>query len=176
MPFCYALLEQLSAVLIGSGIQGIGDAIWDIGFLAYMFRLAPGREAVVVGLHFMLFGIRGTIGPLSARTCPTRYRWRTVVRRGLLGFAGLATFIVYNGGKLSSRGASRQLGGYEAEEPTRQPGYIPAPRRLFARGQDFAARSLYGELPFAEERFERVVDFAFFLDDVVQEARQLMCL
>lgn len=112
VPFCYALLGNYGAVLIGSGIQGIGDAIWDIGFLAYMFRLAPGREAVVVGLHFMLFGIRGTIGPLLSTylsdAVPLAY---LLSGAGCFGFAGLATFIVYNGGKLSSRGASRQLGG-----------------------------------------------------------------
>ncbi|MFC0328599.1 MFS transporter [Paenibacillus sepulcri] len=64
VPLLYGLFGNYPAVLVGSGIQGVGDAIWDIGFLAYVFRLAPGREAVVFGLHLMLFGIRGTIGPL----------------------------------------------------------------------------------------------------------------
>jgi len=64
VPLLYAIFGNYAAVLVGSGIQGIGDAIWDIGILAYVFRLAPGREAVVFGLHLMLFGIRGTIAPL----------------------------------------------------------------------------------------------------------------
>lgn len=64
VPMLYGLSESFPIVIIGSGIQGIGDAIWDIGILAYVFRLAPGREAVVFGLHLLLFGIRGTVGPL----------------------------------------------------------------------------------------------------------------
>lgn len=64
VPLLYGLSESFPVVIIGSGIQGFGDAIWDIGILAYVFRLAPGREAVVFGLHLLLFGIRGTIGPL----------------------------------------------------------------------------------------------------------------
>ncbi|GIQ61644.1 hypothetical protein PACILC2_02120 [Paenibacillus cisolokensis] len=64
MPMLYGFSESYPVVLIGSGIQGIGDAIWDIGIMAYVFRLAPGREATVFGLHLLLFGIRGTIGPL----------------------------------------------------------------------------------------------------------------
>lgn len=63
-PLLYGLIGSYPAVLVGSGLNGIGDAIWDIGILAYVFRIAPGREAVVFGLHLLLFGIRGTIGPL----------------------------------------------------------------------------------------------------------------
>jgi len=68
VPTLYGLFGNYPSVLIGSGIQGIGDAIWDIGILAYVFRLAPGREAVVFGLHMLLFGIRGTVGPLLSTT------------------------------------------------------------------------------------------------------------
>jgi MFS family permease len=64
IPVLYALFGNYAAVLAGSGMQGIADAIWDIGCLSYIFRLAPGREASAFGLHLMLFGIRGTIGPL----------------------------------------------------------------------------------------------------------------
>lgn len=64
VPLLYGLSESFPVVIVGSGIQGLGDAIWDIGIMAYVFRLAPGREAVVFGLHLLLFGIRGTIGPL----------------------------------------------------------------------------------------------------------------
>jgi MFS family permease len=64
VPLLYGIFGNYPAVIIGSGIQGIGDAIWDIGILAYIFRAVPGREAVVFGLHLMLFGIRGSIAPL----------------------------------------------------------------------------------------------------------------
>lgn len=64
VPLLYGVFGNYPAVIIGSGIQGIGDAIWDIGILAYIFRAVPGREAVVFGLHLMLFGIRGSIAPL----------------------------------------------------------------------------------------------------------------
>ncbi|OAS22049.1 MFS transporter [Paenibacillus oryzisoli] len=64
VPLLYGTFGNYPAVIIGSGIQGIGDAIWDIGILAYIFRVVPGREAVVFGLHLMLFGIRGSIAPI----------------------------------------------------------------------------------------------------------------
>ena len=64
VPLLYGLWGSFPAVLLGNGIQGIGEAIWDIGVLAFVFRLAPGREAVVFGLHLMLFGFRGSIGPI----------------------------------------------------------------------------------------------------------------
>ncbi|WP_238590829.1 MFS transporter [Paenibacillus beijingensis] len=64
VPALYGLWGSYPAVIIGNGIQGIGEAIWDIGILAFVFRLVPGREAVVFGLHLMLFGIRGSIGPI----------------------------------------------------------------------------------------------------------------
>lgn len=66
VPMLYGLSESFPVVLIGSAIQGIGDAIWDIGIMAYVFRLAPGKEATVFGLHLLLFGIRGTVGPLAS--------------------------------------------------------------------------------------------------------------
>jgi len=65
-PLLYGLFGNYPAVIAASGVQGIGDAIWDIGILAYVFRIAPGREAVVFGLHLLLFGIRGSIGPILA--------------------------------------------------------------------------------------------------------------
>lgn len=64
VPFLYAAFGSYPALLVAGGVQGFADATWDIGCLAYVFRIAPGREAVVFGLHLMLFGIRGTIGPL----------------------------------------------------------------------------------------------------------------
>ncbi|HZG84178.1 MFS transporter [Paenibacillus sp.] len=65
-PLLYGLFGNYPAVLVASGVQGIGDAIWDIGILAYVFRIAPGREAVVFGIHLLLFGIRGSFGPILA--------------------------------------------------------------------------------------------------------------
>ncbi|MFC0214489.1 MFS transporter [Paenibacillus chartarius] len=64
VPMLYGLFPSYTAVIIGSGVQGIGDAIWDIGILAFVFRVMPGKEGIVFGLHLMLFGIRGTIAPL----------------------------------------------------------------------------------------------------------------
>ncbi|TVY10519.1 MFS transporter [Paenibacillus cremeus] len=63
-PLLYSLIGTYPAVLLAGGIQGMGDAIWDIGCMAYVFKIAKGREGVVFGLHLMLFGVRGTIGPL----------------------------------------------------------------------------------------------------------------
>lgn len=64
VPMLYGLWGTYPAVIMGNAIQGIGEAIWDIGILAFVFRLVPGREAAVFGIHLMLFGIRGTLGPI----------------------------------------------------------------------------------------------------------------
>jgi MFS family permease len=64
VPLLYGLTPSFGSVIVASGIQGIADAIWDIGVLAFVFMIAPGREASVYSIHLMLFGIRGTIGPL----------------------------------------------------------------------------------------------------------------
>jgi len=64
VPLLYGLVPSFGSVIAASGIQGIADAIWDIGVLAFVFMIAPGREANVFSIHLMLFGIRGTIGPL----------------------------------------------------------------------------------------------------------------
>ncbi|WP_438445828.1 MFS transporter [Gorillibacterium sp. sgz5001074] len=63
-PLLYGLFGTYPAVLTASGLQGLADASWDLGCMAYVFKLAPGREGLVFGLHLMLFGIRGSIGPL----------------------------------------------------------------------------------------------------------------
>lgn len=60
----YGVFGTYPSVLAASGLQGLADASWDLGCMAYVFRLAPGKEGIVFGLHLMLFGIRGTIGPL----------------------------------------------------------------------------------------------------------------
>lgn len=64
VPLLYGALGSYPSLLLAGGLQGFADATWDIGCMAYVFRIAPGREAVVFGLHLMLFGVRGTIGPL----------------------------------------------------------------------------------------------------------------
>ncbi|MCD1258342.1 MFS transporter [Paenibacillus athensensis] len=64
VPLLYGLFDSFPVLLVAGGLQGFADAAWDIGCMAYVFRIAPGREASVFGLHLMLFGIRGTIGPL----------------------------------------------------------------------------------------------------------------
>lgn len=63
-PLLYGIFGTYPAVLTASGLQGVADASWDLGCMAYVFRLAPGKEGIVFGLHLMLFGIRGSIGPL----------------------------------------------------------------------------------------------------------------
>jgi MFS transporter, DHA1 family, staphyloferrin B biosynthesis exporter len=88
IPMLYAWIGNYPAVIAASGIQGIGDAIWDIGILAYVFRIAKGREAVVFGLHLMLFGIRGTIGPLLSTALSD-----TVPMSALLLFASVCGWI-----------------------------------------------------------------------------------
>ncbi|MFD2117749.1 MFS transporter [Paenibacillus yanchengensis] len=64
VPLIYSIWGNYSAVITGYMIQAIGDAIWDIGILAFVFRLLPGREAMVFGIHLLATGIRGSIGPL----------------------------------------------------------------------------------------------------------------
>lgn len=64
VPALYSLWGTYPAVLLGNAMQGVGEAIWDIGIMAFIFKIAPGREAVVFGIHLMAFGIRGSIGPI----------------------------------------------------------------------------------------------------------------
>jgi len=66
IPMLYAAAPGYATVLIRSGLQGSMDAVWDIGVLAFVNRIAAGREAVVFGLHLMLFGFRGTVAPLMS--------------------------------------------------------------------------------------------------------------
>ncbi|MCI3927086.1 MFS transporter [Paenibacillus sp. TRM 82003] len=96
-PLLYGLFGNYPAVIAASGVQGIGDAIWDIGILAYVFRVAPGREAVVFGLHLLLFGIRGSIGPILssglASVMPISY---LMLFAALCGLIGTVLFLVGN--------------------------------------------------------------------------------
>ncbi|HUC92435.1 MAG TPA: MFS transporter [Paenibacillus sp.] len=96
VPLLYGLFGNYASVLVGSGIQGVGDAIWDIGIMAYLFRLAPGREAVVFGLHMMLFGVRGTIGPLlsTALLAQDIPMAGLLIGASLFSWAGVAVFLL----------------------------------------------------------------------------------
>ncbi|AZN40187.1 MFS transporter [Paenibacillus albus] len=97
VPLLYAFFGNYPAVLIGSGMQGIGDAIWDIGFLSYMLRLAKGREVIVFGLHLMLFGIRGTIGPLLSTTLSGVIPIADILyASAIFGVAGVLTFALFS--------------------------------------------------------------------------------
>jgi MFS family permease len=96
VPTLYALFESYPAVLAGSAVLAVGDAIWDIGFMTYVFRLAPGREAAAFGLHMMLFGIRGTVGPilstaLSGAGLPMP---ALLAATALFGWIGLALYLM----------------------------------------------------------------------------------
>lgn len=93
-PILYGVFGTYPAVLTASGLQGLADASWDLGCMAYVFRLAPGREGLVFGLHLMLFGIRGSIGPLLGTglngTVPMVYILLSASFCALAGFTLLA--------------------------------------------------------------------------------------
>lgn len=94
VPLLYGIFGNYAAVIAGSGIQGIGDAIWDIGILAFVFRVAPGREAVVFGLHLLLFGIRGTIAPLLSTSLSDVFTFSSMLlAASVCGWIGTAIFI-----------------------------------------------------------------------------------
>jgi len=101
VPLLYGLFGNYASVLVGSGIQGAGDAIWDIGIMAYLFRLAPGREAVVFGLHLLLFGIRGSVGPLlSTWLAGSMELSYLLYGAALCGAAGTLVFVMLAGKRL----------------------------------------------------------------------------
>ncbi|MWC29469.1 MFS transporter [Paenibacillus sp. MMS18-CY102] len=100
VPMLYGLWGTYSAVIIGNGVQGMGEAIWDIGILSFIFRLVPGREATVFGLHLMLFGFRGTIGPLlSAGLSESVSLTGLLVAASICGWIGTMLFILGSRGK-----------------------------------------------------------------------------
>ncbi|QAY68182.1 MFS transporter [Paenibacillus protaetiae] len=97
VPLIYGLWGTYPAVILGNGIQGIGEAIWDIGILSYIVRLAPGREATVFGLHLMMFGLRGTIGPLLSASLSSHVPLSALlVGAGMCGLIGTVLFVFSN--------------------------------------------------------------------------------
>jgi MFS family permease len=97
VPMLYGLWGSYSAVIIGNAIQGIGEAIWDIGILAFVFRLAPGREAMVFGLHLMLFGVRGSLGPIISSSLSTSVSLSVLlVAASIFGWIGTLLFVYGN--------------------------------------------------------------------------------
>ncbi|OBZ09429.1 MFS transporter [Bacillus sp. FJAT-26390] len=97
VPMLYGLWGSYAAVITGNAIQGVGEAIWDIGILAFVFRLAPGREAMVFGLHLMLFGFRGTIGPILSSSLSTSVSFSVLlIIASICGWIGTLLFVTGN--------------------------------------------------------------------------------
>jgi len=93
VPMLYGLWGTYPAVIVGNAVQGIGEAIWDIGIMAFVLRIAPGREAVVFGIHLLLFGIRGTLGPMLSTSLTTTVSLPLLlVVASLFGWAGTLLF------------------------------------------------------------------------------------
>lgn len=110
VPMLYGLWGTYPAVILGNGIQGVGEAIWDIGILAFIFRLAPGREAAVFGIHLMLFGIRGTAGPLLGAVLSDRVELSILlVGAAFFGWIGTLIFLLGNWKKSKSNHLSASL-------------------------------------------------------------------
>lgn len=94
VPMLYSLWGTYPAVLLGNGIQGIGEAIWDIGIMAFIFKIAPGREAVVFGIHLMVFGVRGSIGPILGTSLTNVLEIDAIlIGASLCGWAGTLLFL-----------------------------------------------------------------------------------
>lgn len=94
VPMLYGLWGTYPAAITGNFIQGIGEAIWDIGILAFVFKIAPGREAMVFGLHLMLFGFRGTLGPILSSNLSSSVSMSTLlVIASICGWIGTLLFV-----------------------------------------------------------------------------------
>ncbi|PWV88451.1 MFS transporter [Paenibacillus cellulosilyticus] len=101
VPMLYGIWGTYSAVILGNGIQGMGEAIWDIGILSFIFRLVPGREGVIFGVHLMLFGFRGTLGPLlSASLSESVALSSLLIIASICGWIGTSLFILGSRGRV----------------------------------------------------------------------------
>ncbi len=110
VPMLYGVWGTYTAVIVGNGIQGVGEAIWDIGILAFVSKLAPGREAAVFGVHLMLFGVRGTLGPLlGAGLSDSVSLTMLLVIASICGWIGTALFLLGNRKALHQEGDSVSL-------------------------------------------------------------------
>ncbi|MFD0960416.1 MFS transporter [Paenibacillus chungangensis] len=105
VPLLYGAWGTYSAVIVGNFVQGVGEAIWDIGILAFVFRLVPGREAMVFGIHLMIFGIRGTLGPIIGTALTGSVSLSALLLfASLCGWIGTLVFLLGNKeGKLPRR-------------------------------------------------------------------------
>ncbi|MDQ6419805.1 MFS transporter [Paenibacillus sp. LHD-117] len=100
VPMLYGVWGTYPAVLLGNAVQGIGEAIWDIGILAFVFRLVPGREAMVFGIHLMLFGIRGSLGPILGTSLSSSVSMSALlIAASICGWIGTIMFMWWNRGK-----------------------------------------------------------------------------
>ncbi|MFH5182635.1 MFS transporter [Paenibacillus sp. TAB 01] len=108
VPLLYGFIGNYPAAIIAGGLQGFGDAVWDIGCLTYVFRIAKGKEAVVFGLHLMLFGIRGTIGPLLSTSLIGSMSIQIILGTAAL-FAALGLLLLLRSGKKDARLPSQQV-------------------------------------------------------------------
>ncbi|MCL6548554.1 MAG: MFS transporter [Alicyclobacillus sp.] len=113
-PALYVLDGSFTAVMISCALLGVGDAVWDIGCMSYIFRAVPGREAEAFGLHFLLFGVRGAIAPLVS-TAMTHAMSLTDIFLIAIGICalGIALFAV----PTQPRAPSRQVEAPQAGTP-----------------------------------------------------------
>lgn len=109
VPMLYGLWGTYPAAVMGNAIQGIGEAIWDIGILAFVFRLVPGREAMVFGIHLMLFGLRGTLGPILGASLASSVPLSALLTAAsLCGWIGTLLFVWGNRGNRHANQAGLQ--------------------------------------------------------------------
>ncbi len=94
-PLLYILLGTYGGVMISYLLLGIGDAAWDIGCMAYIFKVTPGKEATAFGLHYLLFGIRGSIAPIVSTAATHVVSLQTIfLASTLIGAIGLALILL----------------------------------------------------------------------------------
>lgn len=94
IPLLYGIFGNYPSVIVASSLQGVADAVWDIGVLAFIFKIAPGRESGVYSQHLMLFGIRGTIAPILSTTLSHSVPLSSILfAASACGFVGTLCFL-----------------------------------------------------------------------------------